>query len=248
VAEGIVLLHGFGGTRRSWDGVLAALAPPERTRVLALDLPGHAGAGGSATRRRLRGAVAGGPFWAGAADVLSRSPARFVLCGYSLGGRLALHVALAAPRRVARLVLVSASPGIEDAGERARRLAGDLRLARELERGGFERFIERWFSQPLFAGDPPDVSARARGDYARHDPGALARVLREMSAGAMAPLWDRLGELDMPVTALAGERDERYAAIALRVAARLPRGVARIVPGGHRLALENPAAVAAAIA
>src|ERR1700674_2117747 len=95
VSENIVLLHGFGGTRRAWDGVLAAL-PAERYRPLALDFPGH-GAFAEAQRPiTFEGCVE---------HVLALSPARFTLCGYSLGGRIALHVALAAPERVERLVL-----------------------------------------------------------------------------------------------------------------------------------------------
>ena len=64
----------------------------------------------------------------------------------------------------------------------------------------------------------------------------------------MAPLWDRLGELAMPVVVLAGERDEKYVGLAERLAAALPTPHVAIVPGaGHALPLEAPAAVAAAI-
>jgi 2-succinyl-6-hydroxy-2,4-cyclohexadiene-1-carboxylate synthase len=95
VPERVVLLHGFGGTRHAWDGVAARLRP-ERYLPLALDLPGH---GTMAGERPIT-------FAGCVAHVLARAPARFALCGYSLGGRVALHVALAAPRRVTRLVLV----------------------------------------------------------------------------------------------------------------------------------------------
>src|SRR5271170_4491012 len=113
--ESVVLLHGFSGTHRAWDGVIAAL-DRERYRPLALDLPGHGEAAGAKRRITFAGCVA---------DVLARSPERFTLCGYSMGGRIALHVALAAPERVARLVLVSCSAGISDDVERARRRRAD---------------------------------------------------------------------------------------------------------------------------
>ncbi len=91
--ETLVLLHGFSGTRRAWDGVLGQL-PAERYRALALDLPGH-------------GSAADHPwpitFEACVRAVLDAAPERFVLVGYSLGGRVALHVALTAPERVTRL-------------------------------------------------------------------------------------------------------------------------------------------------
>ena len=233
----VVLLHGFGGTHRAWDGV-TELLEGERYRPLALELPGH---GELAAERPIT-------FASCTASVLARTPERFVLCGYSLGGRVALHVALAAPERVAGLVLVATSAGIEDAAERAARRSSDEALARELEEGDFGAWIERWRTQPLFAGDPPRVGALAREDQRRNDPRALAAVLRGIGAGQMRPLWGRLGELTMPAVVLAGERDARYVAFARRMAAALPAARLAIAPGGHGLALESPAAVAAAIA
>src|SRR5271163_3415867 len=205
--ESVVLLHGFSGTHRAWDVVIAAL-DRERYRPLALDLPGHGEAADSERPITFAGCVA---------HVLARSPERFTLCGYSLGGRVALHVALAAPERVSRLVLVSCSPGIEDPAERAARSEADHRLALELEDEPFEQFIERWRTQPLFAGEPPDAGGLARADQRRNRPDALASVLRGIGAGEMQPLWSRLGELRMPVSVLVGERDEKYRAIARRM-------------------------------
>jgi 2-succinyl-6-hydroxy-2,4-cyclohexadiene-1-carboxylate synthase len=237
VPEDVVLLHGFGGTHRAWDGVVGQL-PPERYRPLGLDLPGH---GASADAER--------PItFAGCVDhVLARAPARFVLCGYSLGGRVALHVALAAPERVTRLVLVSSTAGIEDAAERAERSAADHRLADELERIPFEDFIEHWRTQPLFADDPPEVGRLAREDQRRNRSDALAAVLRGIGSGEMTPLWGRLGELTMGVTVVVGERDEKFQALGRRMVDRLRDGELIVVPGGHPLPLENPIAVALAL-
>jgi len=235
--ESVVLLHGFGATHRAWDGVIAAL-DPERYRPLALDLPGHGGTAGDA------GAVT---FAACVAYVLARSPERFTLCGYSLGGRVALHVALAAPERVARLVLVSSTAGIEDEDERAERRRADHALADELEHGSYEQFVERWRAQPLFAADPADVSALAREDQRRNRPAALAGVLRGIGTGEMAPLWDRLAELTMPVTVIAGERDAKFRELAQRMVELLADAQMRVVGGGHVLPLENPVAVAGAL-
>ena len=64
----------------------------------------------------------------------------------------------------------------------------------------------------------------------------------------MTPLWDRLGELAMPVTLVAGERDAKFREIAERMAAALPAARLEVVPGaGHAVQLERPEAVAAAI-
>jgi 2-succinyl-6-hydroxy-2,4-cyclohexadiene-1-carboxylate synthase len=236
VPEDVVLLHGFSGTHRAWDGVMARLSP-ERYRPLGLDLPGH-GEHAAADRQIS---------FAGCVDrVLARAPERFALCGYSLGGRVALHVALAAPERVARLVLVSTTAGIEDESERAERSAADRRLADELERIPFEDFVERWRTQPLFADDPPEVGRLAREDQRRNRPDALAAVLRGIGSGEMAPLWGRLAELTMPATVLVGDHDAKFQALGERMVELLPDAELVVVAGGHGLPLENPAAVALA--
>jgi 2-succinyl-6-hydroxy-2,4-cyclohexadiene-1-carboxylate synthase len=237
VPESVVLLHGFSGTRRAWDGV-AALLDPERYRPLALDLPGHGELAGWESPITFAGC---------AEQVLASAPQRFALCGYSLGGRVALHVALAAPERLRRLVLLSTTAGIEDDAERAARRASDHRLASELESMTMPEFVSRWRAQPLFAGEPREAARLAREDQLRNRPDALARVLRGIGTGEMDPLWSRLGELTMPVTVLAGDRDRKFEAIGRRLTAALPEAELVVATGGHSLHLENPAAVAGAL-
>src|SRR3954454_1406025 len=202
MAETVVLLHGFAGTRHGWE-LVAARLDPERYRPVALDLRGH---GEARDARPIT-------FDDVVADVAAQAPERFVLCGYSLGGRVALHVALAHPERVSRLVLVASTAGIEDPALREERRASDEKLAADTERGTIEEFAERWSHMPLFAGTPPFAAEAWRADLLRNDPRALAEVLRGLGAGTMKPLWDRLTELDgMPVTIIVGERDGRYTA------------------------------------
>lgn len=232
----LVLLHGFTQTGRSWAPVVAALG--ERYRAFAPDLPGH---GNSAERRPAS-------FGAAIAYLRALREGPFGLVGYSMGGRVALAFALAHPERVARLVLVSSSPGIADAGERAARAAADAELASRIEAIGLEAFVDEWAAQPLFAGLPRGVEDLARADRLRNTAPGLAASLRGMGTGVMEPLWARLGSLSMPVTVLAGERDEKFVALAEQMAAAIPSAEARVVEGaGHALHLERPDAVAAAL-
>src|SRR5690242_12251837 len=120
--ETLVLLHGFGGTHRAWDPVLPEL-DHERYNPIVPDLRGHG----------TKSAVRPVSFDGCVTDVLAAAPDRFVLCGYSMGGRIAQLVALAAPERVSRLVLVATGAGIEDDAARAERLAADRALADEVE-------------------------------------------------------------------------------------------------------------------
>jgi 2-succinyl-6-hydroxy-2,4-cyclohexadiene-1-carboxylate synthase len=233
----VVLLHGFAGTGRAWDPVVERL-DRERYTPLAPDLRGH----GSA--RDVRPVA----FDAVVADVLAAAPPRFVLCGYSMGGRIALHVALAAPERVERMILVATTAGIDDEAARTARREADEQLAAFAETATIERFAEHWTAQPLFAATPPEAAESWREDLLRNDPRALAAVLRGLGTGAMAPLWDRLPELTMPATVLAGERDGKFVAIADRLVTSLANAELEVVPGaGHGLPREAPAAIAEAI-
>ena len=235
--EPLLLLHGFTQTGRGWDEVTRHLAG-ERYRPLAPDLRGH---GAAASRRPI-------DVQSCVADVARLAGGRFALAGYSMGGRLALHVALAHPARVSRLVLVSATAGIEDPAERARRREDDEALAAWMVPRLMSEVADRWGAQPLFEGQTPEVAAAARADRLNNEPEHLAAALRGIGTGSMQPLWDRLGELAMEVAVLAGERDEKFVALGRRLADGLPRGELTIVPGaGHALPLEAPAAVAAAI-
>jgi 2-succinyl-6-hydroxy-2,4-cyclohexadiene-1-carboxylate synthase len=165
-----------------------------------------------------------------------------------MGGRIALHAALAMPERVDRLILISASPGLADAGERDARLRADERLAAEFESSTIDELASRWAMTPVLAGLPAEAAAVARADRLRNTPAGLARALRGLGTGALPSLWHRLGELAMPVTLVAGERDPKFLAMAAEMRALIPAaGVEAIPDAGHAAHLENPAAVAGVI-
>jgi 2-succinyl-6-hydroxy-2,4-cyclohexadiene-1-carboxylate synthase len=232
----VVLLHGFTQTRQSWRRTIAAL--DGRYRALAPDLPGH----GQASERRPAS------FTACAAYVRALAGDRFTLVGYSMGGRIALYTALALPRHVERLVLVGASPGIADAAEREERRRADEALADRILDMGLEAFATEWGSQELFVGQPERVAAAAHADRLRNTPSGLAAALRGLGTGVMPPLWDRLGELAIPVVLVVGERDARFRAIAGRMSGAIRDCQVVVVDGaGHAVQLEQPELVAAAI-
>lgn len=235
MAPALVLLHGFTHTGRSWDAVVAALG--ERYRPYAPDLRGH-GSASDAMPVTLAAVLSD----------LDRLAGPFALAGYSMGGRLALQYALARPGRVQRLVLVGSSPGIASSEERAARLEADERLAREIERLPLAEFADRWAATPVLADQVPEVAAGVRVDRLRNTAGGLARALRGLGTGALPSLWQRLGDLTIPVLLVVGERDRKFAEIGHRMLEALPHGHLEIVAGaGHAVHLERPDAVAALI-
>jgi 2-succinyl-6-hydroxy-2,4-cyclohexadiene-1-carboxylate synthase len=184
--------------------------------------------------------------FATSADALAVAEGTYV--GYSQGGRLCLQLALDRPEVVHRLVLVSASPGIADAAERAARVEADERLAQEIERDGVDAFLERWLALPLFATLPRERSGiddRKAHNTVEH----LTHQLRVLGQGVQPSNWERLGELRMPVLLIAGELDTKYVGIAQRMAERIADARVEIVPGaGHACHLEQPEHVAQLLA
>jgi len=230
-----LLLHGFAGTAGSWNAFSGQL-DLERYRPLALELRGHG----------QNGALRPISFELCAEDLLAAAPARFTLVGYSLGGRIALQMALAAPERVERLLLVSTTAGIEDPEERKSRLTADLALADAIEAGSIEQFADDWLAGSLFRDDRPEVNADARTEIEKNAPADLACALRGLSVGRMEPLWGRLSEIAMPTAVIAGERDRRYAELAERLSGAIAGSELMILPGaGHALPRSAPGELAA---
>ena len=229
----LVLLHGFTQTGRSWAPVTERLT--ERYKPFAPDLPGH----GDATHRRPVS------FDAISAYLRALHQPTFALAGYSMGGRLALHFALRHPERVERLVLIGASPGIADPAEREQRRQADEQLAARIEQTDIASFAREWGSQPLFASMPRGIRELVHADRIRNEPAGLAAALRGIGTGVMAPLWDGLGHLTVPVVLVAGEEDAKFRAIAERMAEAIPTAEVHAVPGaGHAAHLERPDLVA----
>ena len=171
-----------------------------------------------------------------------------VLCGYSLGGRLALHAALRDPPRYAGLVTVSASAGIEAPATRAARAQADAKLAAWMETQAIEQIVDVWERQPLFADQSDALVEAQRPGRLEQDPRALALLLRTAGQGALEPMWQRLDSLTLPVLAMAGVLDQRYCDAARRIAGSVPDGRAAVVElAGHAPQLQRPGEVAAAL-
>jgi 2-succinyl-6-hydroxy-2,4-cyclohexadiene-1-carboxylate synthase len=222
----LVFAHGFTQTSNSWKPIAEHFAASGYESVV-VDLPGHgASSAGDIDLRR-------------AAEKLTGMCGPAVYVGYSLGGRLCLHVASAHPEMVTGLALIGASPGIADSTERAARREADDRMADHIMEVGVDRFLDDWLARPLFGG--LDVDAEARADRTRNTPQGLAASLRNAGTGAQESLWPFLGDLNMPVLTMAGVLDVKFAEIGRRIADEVPYGRFVEVPGaGHAAHLQSP--------
>ncbi len=221
----VPLIHGFAGNPSAWDATIAAWCGPGEPFAIAL--PGHGG-----------GPVQGS--WDGNLGALDLGDAE-VAVGYSLGARVALG--LVASGRLQRAVLIGVNPGIPD-DERAARRAADAAWARLLRERGVVAFADAWAALPLFASQrtvAPALLAVRRAHRLALDPDELARCLEVMG---LAEMPDLHGAVDDRCALLVGELDDKFVAIAGELPAPL-----EVIPGaGHDPTLEQPVALAAAIA
>lgn len=235
----ILFLHGFMGSKSDWTAVMAALEGS--FRCVAVDLPGHGTSLGLPPETyTIEGAARA---VVGVLDELGIE--RPVVAGYSMGGRLALYLALRYPERCTGIFLESASPGLEDEAEREERRKSDDEKAARLEAGSFEEFLESWYRQPIFASLARDEGLLRRTVEARRDnvPAELARSLRGMGTGSQPSLWKELAGLKTPALAVAGGRDEKFVDVARRMAGIGPNVRAVVVDGaGHNVHAEAPSA------
>lgn len=171
-----------------------------------------------------------------------------VLCGYSLGGRLALHASLRDPSAYAALVTVGVSAGIEAPGARAARAEADEKLASWVETQPIESIVDIWERQPLFADQSAVLVAAQRPGRLTQDPRDLALILRTAGQGALEPQWQRLYTLSLPVLTVAGVLDQSYVKAAERMAGAVPVGSAAVIEhAGHAAHLQRPVQFTAAL-
>lgn len=234
----LVLLHGFTGSAETW---MPYRREVQGHRVISIDLPGHGGSPmppAGASFEDVSDAVAS------VLDGYGVTDAGWL--GYSMGGRVALQVAVRHSDRVARLVVESASPGIPDPTERAGRAAADDALAERIVRDGLETFVDRWAAQPLFATQKrlaSEVLAREREARLANTADGIAAGLRALSVGRQPSLWESLGEVTIPTLLLVGADDQKYVAIGRRARTVMPRAHLEVVPdAGHTVHLEKPTA------
>jgi pimeloyl-ACP methyl ester carboxylesterase len=224
----LVLIHGAGGTRLHWPPTLRRLPGAE---VYALDLPGHGEAPGpgQSTIAGYRQAVVD---WMEALDLPP-----VVVIGHSMGGALALALALDAPSRVAGIVLVGTGARL-----RVHPLLLEATASGGVPTETLSTLVAWWYS--------PDASPRLRELASRGLSGTNTKVLHgDFLACDGFDVMDRLASIDRPALVLVGEDDHmtpvKYAHY---MAEQLPNARLEIIPGaGHMVMLEQPAAVERAL-
>lgn len=236
----MLLLHGFMGGIDAWS-TRATEALSAGRRVLAVDLPGHGKSDAPPTPERY-GIQRVVDDLTAVLESAGIDQADWI--GYSMGGRIALAAAVLRPGRVRRLVLESASPGLDAEVDRLARRQHDETLAGELVAGDFAEFVENWMNQPLFATQArlgPLWSAAERTRRLRQDPLALAGCLRGLGTGSQPSFWKALRTVTPRTLLITGALDGKFTAVGRRMAEQLPDAELCVFGDvGHAVHAEDP--------
>ncbi len=235
----IVLLHGFTGSKSNWEFLTSKFAT-EHT-IIAPDILGHGNSDSPDDPSRYRMEFV-------ANDIVklirSMTSAKVTLVGYSMGGRLALYIALNYPELLHTLVLESASPGLREGVKRAERRERDNALAEKIEHDGIPNFVDFWQDIPLFDSQKNlthNLRQRLREQRLRNNTVGLANSLRGMGTGVQPALWDQLSRLMIPTLLITGAYDNKFVRIAREMVNHMPNAKHVTIPeAGHTVHLEAP--------
>jgi len=266
----IILIHGFLGTPSDWDPFQIAWqseAGANASPCVTIDLLDIA-------RRIILDRKQALGLKELASQILAdidedeRMRSGFDVIGYSMGGRIALEIAIQHGSRESQrhadtptFTLLSAHPGLDDVSERNIRCSSDIRLAdrlatisvateKDVRLEFATAFLDEWYGQALFS------TLRMRKDFiafaqcrcealSSGDCASLwAEIVVDCSPGRSQPRWEALEHRLDDCSMIVGDRDARYVAVATR-ARSIGVATALISDAGHAAHIEQPAKVAA---
>tara|TARA_Y100000996_G_C22444519_1_gene611243 strand:+ start:64 stop:858 length:795 start_codon:yes stop_codon:yes gene_type:complete len=232
----LFFFHGFTGSSGSWENIRNLI----QSKSYAIDLPGH----GKSRFKYLNEIYTINDFCSEFYLLLnSLNINKINLCGYSLGGRLALSFAYSYPEKINSLILESTSYGIENIDERESRLENDLALSESIK-SNYEKFVFKWNNLDLFKNQKKrnikdwELQNSIRLD---HNNEHLAKSLESFSQGKMHYLGKEIHTLNFPIYLISGEEDDKYFKIAYK-SMQINKNVKhiKVVKSGHNTHLENP--------
>ncbi|MDB5480848.1 MAG: 3-oxoadipate enol-lactonase [Caulobacteraceae bacterium] len=230
----LLLLNAIGTDVTLWDAVLPLLA---RTfRVIRMDTRGHGASDAPPGDYDLQTL---------AEDALAVLDAAAIpkatVCGLSLGGMVAMTLALVAPDRVSALIAACTSPAMDpEVWEARRRTVLEQGMAAVAEAA-----LSRFFSEAFRMGRPEVVDTVRAGLLATPAAGyaGCAAAIRDMK------LAEALGGITVPTLVIAGARDVStpFEGHGAAIAAAVPGAEALVLDAGHLACLEAPDAFAGAV-
>ncbi|WP_417761794.1 2-succinyl-6-hydroxy-2,4-cyclohexadiene-1-carboxylate synthase [Shewanella sp.] len=248
----LVLLHGFLGSGADWQPLLAKLS--QQFYCITLDLPGHGASQVTLPNAPDLTLLAQGQTVKHADAVLQHCAdlvqqtvqalgiQQYHLLGYSLGGRIALHVAARYTAQLLSLQLESCHPGLNTEQERQQRAANDVQWQHRLQQQSMRQFLTAWYQQAVFAELTPAQREALIAQREQQNISALLAMYAGTSLALQARLWQLPQQLTCPVHYYYGSQDAKFGAIASQWQAAAPVTLHPVANVGHNCHKGQPAA------
>lgn len=232
----LVFLHGFMGSSDDWSDIIKRLS--NEYYCLAFDLPGHGKTTTNTTSDFKIEQCA-----SELVDWLEKNLKKhYSLCGYSMGGRLALYISINHSDKVEKVIIESASPGLKTEDERKNRILIDQLRAKRLLMEPLNQFLDDWYEMSIFGNlnKESDDYKNMIDRRLNNDPELLAKSLMHMGTGNQPSLWEKLEKIKSHLLLIVGEKDNKFKEIAGEINKLSQNSQIRIIPdAGHTVHLDN---------
>ena len=231
-----LFLHGFSGSHQSWGKIIDELD----SYCIALDIVGH----GDSKFLNINYNYSIDDWCSDLYYIIDELEIdKIKLCGYSMGGRLAVAFAIKHPDRIEKLILESSSLGLIDDNHKTRRYKEDISLSKTIEQDIY-KFTEKWEKNSLFSNQ----ESRNKEDFLKqkkirlsHNPFQLSHALKTFSQGNMDSYEDEFRKMNLSITSINGSEDSKYLEIGKKMAQINPRVTQHIIKdANHNVHLESP--------
>lgn len=204
----IFFLHGFTGSSKDWEEIIPQLNP--NYNCAAVDLIGH-GKSDSPENVELYKVNS----LVQQLDKVFKHFTRdkFILVGYSMGGRAALSYAAKNPENLLGLILESSSAGIADEKLRQERILADEKIIKMIEEKTIVEFNDFWMNQDLFAtlkSLQQEKLLKVKADKIKNNKTGLINSLRGFGSGVMPPMHEKINLIKCKTLLITGELDKKF--------------------------------------
>ncbi len=243
----IFCIHGFSENLSTWDTILNLFERDDQFKnysLHAFDLVGH---GNSPKPSHIEhysiDSITESTHRLVQSKLKNTQYKQYMLLGYSLGGRIAMHYALKYAHELHGLMLESSSFGIKNLVQRFERKEQDEKLASLIEQNSVEYFEKYWSRLDIFESQlklTPEIKQEIKNRRLQNDPQSLAYTLRALGQGNLPCVQDDIMHLSIPKLYICGALDKKYVSLAKNLCDKSKMLQVEIVEqAGHNVHLEQ---------
>jgi 2-succinyl-6-hydroxy-2,4-cyclohexadiene-1-carboxylate synthase len=235
----VILLHGFTGSSEDWKEIIPRLSAD--FNYYAIDLIGHGNSDSPPGKEFYSAASIVGQLKEFSSKVIKE---KFILIGYSMGGRAALSYSTKYPGSIKGLILESSTAGIKNETERIKRIKSDEELSEFIENHSMEEFIDYWMNLDIFNTQKRFANSKLtaiKNSKINNSKTGLSNSLKGFGTGIMPDYFAELKNLNFKTLLITGDLDEKFRLINNEMASSLPYAKhVSLKNSGHNTHLETP--------